>query len=404
MSNLFNKRTLPKPDSTLTEQDEEFLSSPPRPKPTLTKEDKEFLKSSLKEQCKYFGIPIQSVEIKKGGGKGQWEYGNKKQISVESAALAYFKKNGCSGVNAEGGPILILLHASCLEYLIEAHHYSDYDGDPVDDATKFFESQCHYNVVRVERMLSEISQTSEVRIQKNLKTILKINLVKSIYKSMEFSELMKIYKALGSQNLHDIAKIFLTDSYKFRKGWPDLCLVGADGLKFVEVKTTDKIHESQYKTFKEIILKLGFPLEIMKVIPLEKAKGLISKNTGKPNLTDSKKNRKFAEDRKDKLLQTKKYCDDELKKMWEPDNDDIFSRNYSAPPAQFLELSIQFRREKNYEQEVKYCELYIDAIENFYWEKGYEVSADVRKGPTYKTIVNRWEDARILLEKNKTTL
>ena len=54
----------------------------------------------------------------------------------------------------------------------------------------------------------------------------------------------------------DVAKKFSEDPYTYRSGWPDLIIVKGKEVKFIEVKTTDKLHKSQLvtiPTFRKII-------------------------------------------------------------------------------------------------------------------------------------------------------
>jgi hypothetical protein len=70
-------------------------------------------------------------------------------------------------------------------------------------------------------------------------------------------------------------------------------------------------------------------------------------------------------------------------------------------PYYFERVGILSRKEKNYQQEVGYCESYINAVEGFYKKYGTKGMADVRKGPRYQAIVKRLPKAKELLSKSK---
>ena len=58
--------------------------------------------------------------------------------------------------------------------------------------------------------------------------------------------------------------MFFEKPYEYRAGWPDLTVVG-DSLRFVEVKTTDLLHESQIRFAKELALPLGLQCEVVQL-------------------------------------------------------------------------------------------------------------------------------------------
>lgn len=72
------------------------------------------------------------------------------------------------------------------------------------------------------------------------------------------TRLLALWDGIGAWRLAQLAAIVVTDPFYFRAGWPDLTLVGHDGLRFVEVKTTDKLHSSQYNVIREVLQPCGF--------------------------------------------------------------------------------------------------------------------------------------------------
>lgn len=119
---------------------------------------------------------------------------------------------------------------------------------------------------------------------------------------------------------------------------------------------------------------------------------LIAEVTNGFNLIEGKQTWELAEDKKHDLNYMKKCCDAELNSM--------YKAGMVPAPYYFERVAILSRKEKKYEQEVFYCEKYIEAVEGFYKANGTEGIADVRRGPRYKTIVKRLPKAKELLEKN----
>lgn len=111
------------------------------------------------------------------------------------------------------------------------------------------------------------------------------------------------------------------------------------------------------------------------------------------NLVEGKQTWEYAEEKKHDIQYMKKCCDAELKTM---------ERVGLVPaPYYFERVAILSRKEKNYQQEVDYCETYINAIKGFYKRYGTKDMADVRKGPRYQAIVKRLPKAKELLSKSK---
>jgi hypothetical protein len=119
---------------------------------------------------------------------------------------------------------------------------------------------------------------------------------------------------------------------------------------------------------------------------------LITEVTDGINLVEDKQTWEYAETHKDDIECMKRCCDAELKTM--------VSAGIVSAPYYFERVAILSRKQKNYRQEVEYCEQYVRAVEEFYSKPGNEGQADVRKGPRYKAIVERLSKAKNLLSAN----
>ena len=116
---------------------------------------------------------------------------------------------------------------------------------------------------------------------------------------------------------------------------------------------------------------------------------LIAEVTDGANLVEGKQTWELAEEKKDDIEYMKRCCDAELKTM--------AVAGIVSVPYYFGRVAILSRKQKNYRQEVKYCELYINSVESYYKAGNRGHAADVRKGPTYKAIVARLPKAKELL-------
>lgn len=99
-----------------------------------------------------------------------------------------------------------------------------------------------------------------------------------------------------------------------------------------------------------------------------------------------------AEEKKHDIEYMKKCCQLELQKMKE--------KNEVPAPFYFERVAILSKKDKNYEQEVRYCEDYIKAVDEFYANNKDSNVADVRKSTKYHSIVKRMEKAKSLISKD----
>lgn len=121
---------------------------------------------------------------------------------------------------------------------------------------------------------------------------------------------------------------------------------------------------------------------------------LIADLTDRANFVDGKQTWELAEEKKHDIEAMKHCCDAELNTM--------NKAGVVPAPYYFERVAILSRKLKNYEQEVFYCELYIENVEAFYAKNGTKGMIDVRKGPRYQSIVKRLPKARELYAKHRT--
>jgi len=118
---------------------------------------------------------------------------------------------------------------------------------------------------------------------------------------------------------------------------------------------------------------------------------LISEVTDGANLVNGKETWELSEDKNNDIECMKQCCNSELATM---------KKAGTVPsPFYFERVAILSRKLKNYEQEILYCEQYINEVEQFYAKNGTNGYADVRKGPRYKAILKRLPKAKSMLTK-----
>lgn len=137
------------------------------------------------------------------------------------------------------------------------------------------------------------------------------------------------------------------------------------------------------------LFKKANPVEPIANVGIKTSGELIAEVTNGASLVDGKQTWEYAESHKDDIEFMKRCCDAELATM--------ASAGLAPAPFYFERVAILSRRQKNYRQEVEYCERYIQAVEKFYEMSGHESHADVKKSPRYKAILERLPKAKSFL-------
>ena len=119
---------------------------------------------------------------------------------------------------------------------------------------------------------------------------------------------------------------------------------------------------------------------------------IITEITEGANLVDGKQTWESAEEQKHDIEFMKKCCDAELRTM---DKAGVL-----PAPYYFERVAILSRKQKNYKQEVEYCERYIKAADDFYKKHEPVGVADMRLGHRYQAILKRLPRAKELLLKS----
>ena len=217
--------------------------------------------------ARQLGIGHEGISLSRNTGGGWLNPHNSKWESVESAALGWFMDRGWSGCAGEGGLILNLIKAMSFKELpmrlrdtyIEALYAQNvaFDEDRYDPQTllrnvRFATSQ------QVARNVNRMTGHNSYRFHSRSSL--------TYFPNVNRLHILGLYHALGNQAILQIAEIFIHDSYKYRKGWPDLTLWRNKQVVFKEIKSPkDSLRPSQRTIIKEILLPLGLNVSVVDV-------------------------------------------------------------------------------------------------------------------------------------------
>lgn len=199
---------------------------------------------------------------------GKWE-------SVEAAALGHFENDGWSGYSGEGGLILNLIKAMSFKKV------------PVRNRATYVEALYAQNVAFEEdrydpsKLLSNVRRSTEKQVARNFDamadrktfrfqfgwgTSTTSTTMLDFFPGLERAHFLGLMRALGNDVIYEIAKVFATDPYEYRKGWPDLTIWQGRKVAFKEVKAPgDALRKSQRKIIGDILMPLNMDIAIVDV-------------------------------------------------------------------------------------------------------------------------------------------
>ena len=112
------------------------------------------------------------------------------------------------------------------------------------------------------------------------------------------------------------------------------------------------------------------------------------------NLVNGKQTFELARTHKDDLPVMIKCCEAEIIK---------FKKTHLVPaPFYFERVAILSRKNKNYKQEIDYCEKYIRFVDLYCKKNKTHENVGVKMGPRYKAIVNRLPKAKELYKQQRS--
>ena len=220
-------------------------------------------RSKLSEQCVAVGWPIERLPLVRTAQR-QWRFQDVDVADPEEVAARHLENLGESCSWCEGGTINLLIKASALDTLSRLNLFDD----RVDAIRRYLEAQFTIFAANINEVLVAVSNAKYAEVERNLREILADPFIQDAYPRVKLSFAAALFQALGRDKLLEIAGRFVLKPYDYRSGWPDLTVIGQHGVRFVEVKTTDRLHESQIRFATEIAKPLQLSCSVLQVIPL----------------------------------------------------------------------------------------------------------------------------------------
>lgn len=205
-----------------------------------------------------FPLDRQCVEISVGLHEIKLQYKGRPELAL----LSHYKALGYIGVSCEGAGILTVLKALMLDKLAQFNLF----GSREDACMRYLEAQFVTLKEKINEIISEIKLVTKSRFIFNFEEIISKPFIAFEYPELSIEYANALFNAMDRNLFIKIAEKIAEDPYTYRNGWPDLIMVKDNMVYFVEVKTTDKLHESQLITIPTMKKLLPFDFSVCKII------------------------------------------------------------------------------------------------------------------------------------------
>jgi len=230
------------------------------------------------EQCKFLGIPYQKLKAKWDGhgfDRFNWYCEHKKDwVYPENYVLNRYIADGWRGVNCEGRFIHTILKLLTQDEL-SGYWILDY----------FYLTESAYcsdeNIEHHQKRLQKSIPNFQASTEKDL--IERFEYCKNpqpehdefgrsepcFYHAVDWPTdlIVDAYRALGKELLFEILKLLIAGGEKRRYGWPDLTIVKDGRIKFVEVKTRDRLGKAQIDLWDSTLKPLSLDVTVVELKP-----------------------------------------------------------------------------------------------------------------------------------------
>lgn len=218
----------------------------------------------LAQQCQELGIRLERLAVSRT--KTGWNVAGRLYRHPEPAAFAHLAGLGYVGGWNEGASLQILMHAACLDYALAHYPPGKRYGDDILLRTVFhaIADQMHDHA---QQLLECIRNAERATVHDRLGQLLALALPDVISPLTSSSSLMALWDALGGPTMASLATLIVQGPWSFRMGWPDLTVVKNGTVRFIEVKTTDTLLESQIDTIREVLLPASMDVSVLQLMP-----------------------------------------------------------------------------------------------------------------------------------------
>ena len=224
---------------------------------------------TLKAQCEQINWPLHTMHALKIGA-GKWKEGQDSDLKPEQVVVTRLAAENRESCWDEGRGISIVMRAAALDVLTKRSIFNGTQFSPREDAIRggFPLTIKAYK----QEILTCINNISHRQLQENIAEICADSVIQHFFKKDYFFKgiiqnfLSSLADSVDSDFISKIATLRMANPY-YGTGWPDLTVIDKNRVSFIEVKTTDLLHESQLRFAKKIAKPLGLVCCVVQLRP-----------------------------------------------------------------------------------------------------------------------------------------
>lgn len=217
----------------------------------------------LQEQCSLLGIQLNQISLKWDDNTKKYDFDKTIQIKkVEEAVMYSLRKQGFQGTFYELHPLMQIMQAGCLPYLEESSKKLFEENY----RARTFSAQIDMYGLDKKKLVNLITTCHRDTLLEKWKEIYADSSVQKWFPGITVEDISALLTGIPQKTFFQILDAVLKDPLNNSAGWPDIFAYDGDKLRLIEVKTTDKLRESQKYTYIKVIREIGIPVEIIQVI------------------------------------------------------------------------------------------------------------------------------------------
>ncbi|MBI6943821.1 VRR-NUC domain-containing protein [Pseudomonas putida] len=223
-------------------------------------------KATLAQQCEGIGWSITDLVAHKHD-KRSWSINGGAAGLPEEVVGQTYATGGARVSYCEGGSVLLLLKAAALETLARLNTFNDRD----DAIVRFLEAQMTILAGHTDEIVDTVRSITPDGVARNVRELAANARLSTFFPRVRADFMLDLYQQMGNEMLAKILEAFSAAPYDYRAGWPDLIVLGDDAIKFVEVKTNDRLLDTQIRFATGIGNPMGFDCGVVRLTAIKGA-------------------------------------------------------------------------------------------------------------------------------------
>lgn len=223
-------------------------------------------KATLAQQCESIGWMITDLSAHKHD-KRNWSIDGGPEGLPEEIVGQMYASTGARVSYCEGGSALLLLKAAALDALAKYNTFNDRS----DAVVRFLEAQMTIQAEHTAEIVETVRTITADALARNVRELADNVHLRNFFPRVRPEFMLDLYQRIGNDKLAQLMAAFAVAPYDYRAGWPDLMVLTDESIKFVEVKTTDRLLDTQIRFATGIGKPMGFECGVLRLTAMKAA-------------------------------------------------------------------------------------------------------------------------------------